>query len=108
MSINDLAVPSGTAAYYSTGFRTVLESHIPYLIANGTTLKDVSSVLDVRYRYDFHGLLKAMNVPRAHWWITTRLNDYHRSDEYLGGISAILVVNETAIKTLMSTYLSNA
>lgn len=106
MSLNDKAIATGNAEYYTQGFRTTLESHIPYLLAEKVSAITVPTVLDVRYRNDFNGLMQALGIRSYLWWIVMRLNGLHSRYDYNGGLSNILVVSPDDIEDLMSTYIS--
>lgn len=106
MSINNKAIASGNQEYYSEEFRATLEKHIPYLMNGRVSTLHIESRLDVRFRNDFDGLLQSLGVPAEHWWICKRLNGFHRSDEYKGGLPVAIVPDATTMTNLMTTFLS--
>ena len=108
MALSDTAVPSGNPHLYSVKMRSVLESHLPFLMEHHAGTVQISSVQDVRYRHDFYGLLGDLGIRRDTWWVIMRLNGLTRHEDYTGGRLNIVIVSSDIIDEILSSSLAMA
>lgn len=76
-SINSLAMSESSAFYYSREVRTLLESHVQFLIRHpDTSIFQITPNLAYKYEGDLYGLLATLKVPMHYHWIIMRMNGF--------------------------------
>lgn len=104
MEINNL-VSKTDDNFFDTKFLELIESHLTYLRGLETNMVlPVSSLNSEKYRGDFFGLLADMNVPKDHWHITMRVNDYKSSADFDGKRDHIVIPSSQTLLLLKNIY----
>lgn len=92
---------------YSEEFRNVIEAHVLYLKEHSeTTELALSDYLEYVKRYDFDGLLQAMNVPPICYFAVLRMNNLVSQIQDLSNLDSILVPSEAEIMRLLQNELT--
>jgi hypothetical protein len=73
----------GNGVFYDPGFRTVLETHIPFLRAPQVSRRmPISPDKIYQFEGDFYGLLSDLDIPMEHHWVYLRVNGFHSPVEF--------------------------
>lgn len=86
-------IPSeGPSAFYSEDFKTMMEPHIPLLVAGeNTQLTPIEPGLALQYANDFYGLLLTLGIPSQYHWTIMRCNGYDYPMEFKDTITQVIV-----------------
>lgn len=105
LSITSLRENQGDSTFYDEDFRRMIEEHRIYLQnAEGTDWRDITAADAWRWRYDFYGLLKYLDIPEHLRWIYLRCNDLMSTEEYDGLRTTIMIPSYTAIQSLSAIF----
>ena len=106
-SISALQISPGEVNVYSSGFRNLIENHLPMLRQDAsTTLVSLIPYDEYRYVGDFYSLLHHLKVTQDLFWITLRLNNLHSPINYAGDLQHIVIPSKTKIKSLLTRYIN--
>ena len=107
MRINTLQIDSGDSNYYSTGFRQIIEDHLPHLKKSKFT-KTVTLNPQSEYKYigDFYSLLQSLSVQQDLFWITMRVNDLHSPLDYNGDLIEVLLPERYELDSMLTRFLT--
>lgn len=104
-SINDLARSESSAFYYSRQVRTLLESHVQFLINHpDTTIFQVTPNLAYKYEGDLYGLLTTLSVPMNYHWIIMRMNGFTSPTEMPENKLAFLQPNFGVVEQIINIH----
>lgn len=93
------------AIFYTTGFRKVLEDHLPYLRVHPTTRQKQMTLAEAnRYKWNLSAFLATVVEP-DYVWLTLRLNDYLCDQEFDGTRTYLLIPSTQAVDNLVQCYL---
>jgi hypothetical protein len=107
MTLDQLMVPDGPAAYYNPGMMNVFEDHMNYLRTHPLTqYKEVDPALAYQYEYDLKGLFQKMNISQHLHYIVLRMNGYTTFNDKLGDALLLMVPNPDEIDRIKQSYTS--
>jgi len=108
MSLNNHAVAKGNAIYYSETFRTLIETHLPWLINHrDTDTSIIDSQIAYKYESDFYGLLSYLGIGMAYHWTILRVNGLHSPSDYLASNVSLKLPNTVEIDRLKTLHTLN-
>lgn len=107
LSVTSLREDAGDSVYYDENFMRMIEQHRIYLQnVDGTEPRIIPEGEAWRWRYDFYGLLRYLDIPEYLRWITLRVNDLKSPSDYTGLNTSLIIPSFTAIQMLASIYRS--
>ena len=91
--------------FYTTGFRKVLEDHLPYLRNHPSTGRKQLTLAEAdRYKWNLSAYLATVVSPDL-VWVTMRLNGFLNDLEYDGSKMYMLIPGNAVIDDLVQRYL---
>lgn len=105
LSIASLRDSQGDSMFYDEDFRRMIEEHRIYLQnADGTDWRVLEPAEAWRWRFDFYGLLRSMDIPEHLRWIYLRVNNLVSTEDYDGLMTTIMIPSYTAIQSLSAIF----
>lgn len=96
-------------SYVTKGFRDMLEDHLQWLIVHPkSTLVTPAGNHITTHRYDFYGLLHAIQIPADYHWLCMRMNGLTSPHEYKGEYQPILLPDQRVVDDLLARYKQSA
>lgn len=109
MTLNDLAYDSGDAVYYTSGFRTVLQSYFMYFKDRANNLLS-TTVLEplapIQYEGDLNSLLLTLDIPAQYHWFIMLLNGMQSPSDFGPDFVELDLPDIATIERIKNTYLS--
>lgn len=105
MAINNLAVGEGSSFYYTREIKTLLESHLDFLIkSDQSTVFQLTPNIAYKYEGDLYGLLTTIKIPLQYHWLIMRMNGYSSPHELPGNKLGILQPNYSMVDQIINMY----
>lgn len=105
MKITNYAVNYGADIFYDPGFRAVLESHLPTILAGAKgTFKAVDPLLTYKYEGDLFGLFDQLNIPKQYHHITMLANRIDTTTNFVIKNNMVFVPDPGEIDLIKNCY----
>lgn len=96
--------------YQDSGFRHVIEDHLPIIRSQFSSIQDIPPVLADRYHGSFYGLLSALDdgpittIPSSAFWVVLRVNGFYSPIDYNQEIKKILIPDMIYVDQILQVY----
>lgn len=105
MNIRNKMRAPGHSAYYSDGWKALVDQHVDFLLSSSNTMiVDVEPMAAFKYAGDLAGFLVATQVPAHHTYVVLKLNGMTDGTQFNRDFKQLILPSDKDLEKLMSTY----
>jgi len=95
----------GDSIYYSESWRTMIECHLPILLARpDNTVRNIAPYNALRYEGDLMGLLVEEKFAPQYHWIIMRMNGFNSPEDYRLEKMQLVIPNFNMVEMLTNIH----
>ncbi len=105
MTLTAQVPDEGDSIYYSESWRTMIECHLPILLARqDNTYRTIAPYNALRFEGDFMGVMTEYRFAPQYHWVIMRMNGLNSPEDYRVTMEQLLIPNFSVIEMLTNIH----